>query len=101
MLMHTPPTQCDSKKCRHHRHDPCPVHLVPKAGCTSLQDSAHFKNEQRKQAQVDAKIAKLKQQASELTQAELAGLSQSLQQRIACLEASRDLSRTWIHGALW
>ena len=66
--------------------------------CPLLQDSAHFKNEQRKQAQGEAKIAKLKQQASQLTQAELAALDNSLQQRIACLEATRDLSRTWIHG---
>jgi hypothetical protein len=37
-----------------------------------LQDSAHFKNEQRKQAQVDARIAQLKARAASIPQAELA-----------------------------
>jgi hypothetical protein len=37
-----------------------------------LQNSAHFANEQRKQAQTDARIARLKAQAAQLTPAQLA-----------------------------
>eukprot|EP00878_Enallax_costatus_P028564 GHUV01030860.1.p1 GENE.GHUV01030860.1~~GHUV01030860.1.p1 ORF type:complete len:153 (+),score=55.75 GHUV01030860.1:397-855(+) len=37
------------------------------------KDSAHFRNEQRKQAQVDAKIAQLKAKVAALSTAELAG----------------------------
>lgn len=36
-----------------------------------LQDSPHFKNEQRKQAQTDARIQKLRTKAKAITQAEL------------------------------
>jgi hypothetical protein len=38
-----------------------------------LQGSAHFKNEERKQTQTDARIAQIKAQAVKLTAAELAG----------------------------
>jgi hypothetical protein len=37
-----------------------------------LQNSAHFANEQRKQAQTDARIARLKVQAAQVTPAQLA-----------------------------
>ncbi len=37
------------------------------------EDSAHFKNEQRKQAQTEERIARLKKQAAGLTQGQLAG----------------------------
>ena len=38
----------------------------------AVQNSAHFANEQRKQAQTDARIARLKAQAAQLTPAQLA-----------------------------
>jgi hypothetical protein len=38
--------------------------------------SAHFKNEQRKQAQVDARIAVLQARAAALTDAELSAYEQ-------------------------
>lgn len=51
--------------------------LVAHAAANKLlcipQDSAHFKNEQRKQAQIDAKIAQLKAKAAAFSPAELAG----------------------------
>jgi hypothetical protein len=37
-----------------------------------MQNSAHFANEQRKQAQTDARIAHLKAQAAQLTPVQLA-----------------------------
>ena len=39
------------------------------------QNSPHFKNEQRKQKQTDERIAKMKQRAQSISQAELAGLT--------------------------
>jgi hypothetical protein len=38
-----------------------------------VQNSAHFRNEQRKQAQAEERIARLKRQAAALTQGQLAG----------------------------
>ena len=40
--------------------------------CGVFQDSPHFKNEQRKQAQTEARIQKLRTKAKAFTQAELA-----------------------------
>lgn len=45
-----------------------------------MQDSAHFKNEQRKQTQTEERIARLKKQAAALTQGQLAGHSR----RVCC-----------------
>ncbi len=61
------------------------------------KDSDHFRNEQRKQAQVDAKIAGLKSKAVALSPPEVAGHQRLVDQRIAALESTRDLSRVWIH----
>ena len=44
--------------------------------CTCMQDSAHFKNEQRKQAQVDHKIAQLQAQAAALLPSHLSSHQQ-------------------------
>ncbi|PNH03025.1 DNA polymerase kappa [Tetrabaena socialis] len=41
------------------------------------KDSAHYRNEQRKQAQVDARIAKLRERSEHLTPAELAAATRS------------------------
>uniref|UniRef100_A0A383WPR7 DNA polymerase kappa n=1 Tax=Tetradesmus obliquus TaxID=3088 RepID=A0A383WPR7_TETOB len=62
------------------------------------KDSAHFKNEQRKQAQVDVRIAQLKARAASLSQAELAAHQKAADAKLAQLEAGRDLSRTWLHA---
>ncbi|KAF6260719.1 hypothetical protein COO60DRAFT_856036 [Scenedesmus sp. NREL 46B-D3] len=62
------------------------------------KDSAHFKNEQRKQAQVDARIAQLKAKAASISQAELAAHQKAADAKLAQLEAGRDLSRTWLHA---
>ncbi|KIY92783.1 DNA polymerase kappa subunit [Monoraphidium neglectum] len=61
------------------------------------KDSAHFKNEQRKQAAVDEKIARLRQRAAALGPAELAAHTRAVDARVAALEARRDLGRTWLH----
>ena len=61
------------------------------------KDSAHFINEQRKQSQMDAKVAALKEKASLVPASEVARLQRSMDLRAAVLESSRDLSRTWIH----
>lgn len=44
----------------------------PALSSCCMQDSAHFANEQRKQAQTDARIARLKAQAAQLSPAQLA-----------------------------
>eukprot|EP00775_Hariotina_reticulata_P011310 gene11310-11460_t len=59
--------------------------------------SAHFKNEERKQAQTDARIAQIKAQAVKLTAAELAEVRKGVDAKLMVLEAGRDLSRTWLH----
>ena len=59
--------------------------------------SAHFANEQRKQAQVEAKIAALKGQAAQLHDAQLAAHTAVCDTYLATLEATRDLTRTWVH----
>ncbi|KAG2435355.1 hypothetical protein HXX76_007428 [Chlamydomonas incerta] len=61
------------------------------------KDSAHFKNEQRKQASVLERIERMKLQAAAITPAELAAAGRFLDARIAGCEARRDLTRTWLH----
>lgn len=53
-----------------------------------LQDSPHFKNEQRKQAQTDARIQKLRAKAKAVTQAELAASSKCVCCSILSLSTS-------------
>ncbi|GFR48976.1 hypothetical protein Agub_g10994, partial [Astrephomene gubernaculifera] len=62
------------------------------------KDSAHFRNEQRKQAQLAARIERLRARSEALTPAELAAATRSVDSRIAHLESLRDLSRTWLHA---
>ncbi|KAG1657976.1 hypothetical protein FOA52_008036 [Chlamydomonas sp. UWO 241] len=59
--------------------------------------SAHFENEQRKQAQLDEKLRVLKQRAAHVATSELAQHQRALNQKLAQLEATRDLSRVWVH----
>ncbi|KAG2446814.1 hypothetical protein HYH02_008374 [Chlamydomonas schloesseri] len=61
------------------------------------KDSAHFKNEQRKQAGVLERIERMKQRSDALTPAELAAAGRSMDARITGCEARRDLTRTWLH----
>lgn len=61
------------------------------------KDSAHFKNEQRKMEQTEQKIKRMKAQAETLTSAELQNYTSLADIKIAELEATRDLTRTWIH----
>ncbi|GMH35231.1 hypothetical protein BSKO_03099 [Bryopsis sp. KO-2023] len=61
------------------------------------KDSPCFKNEQRKQAQVDEKISRLKAQQKKLSPAELDVFTRKLDGRVAALEAGRDFTRTWLH----
>lgn len=59
--------------------------------------SAHFENEQRKQAQVDAKIERLKSQAAKLTMQQRDQKTKIADEKIAALEIRRDLTCTWMH----
>ena len=43
------------------------------------QNSAHFKNEQRKQAQTEQRIARMRARAARLSPAELAGFTKCVQ----------------------
>jgi hypothetical protein len=61
------------------------------------KDSAHFRNEQRKQTAVQEKIGRLRARAAALSHAELAGHARAADARAVALEARRDLSRSWLH----
>jgi DNA polymerase kappa len=63
----------------------------------AAQDSAHFKNEQRKQRATDEKIAAMRAAAARLGAGELAARLRALDAKIAALEAGRDLTRSWLH----
>ncbi|EFJ44099.1 hypothetical protein VOLCADRAFT_118878, partial [Volvox carteri f. nagariensis] len=72
-----------------------------KAGMESVDkgyDSAHFRNEQRKAAQLATRISQLKARSAAITPAELAAATRAVDQRISSLECRRDLSRTWLHA---
>ena len=61
------------------------------------KDSAHFKNEKRKDEQTDRKVRQLQERERAITKRERAALESRAKARIAELEATRDLSRTWLH----
>ena len=61
------------------------------------KDSAHFQNEQRKMTQTQQKIDKMRKIAASLTPGDLVARAASVNHQIADLEATRDLTRTWIH----
>eukprot|EP00208_Stichococcus_sp_RCC1054_P006025 CAMPEP_0206147638 /NCGR_PEP_ID=MMETSP1473-20131121/34031_1 /ASSEMBLY_ACC=CAM_ASM_001109 /TAXON_ID=1461547 /ORGANISM="Stichococcus sp, Strain RCC1054" /LENGTH=946 /DNA_ID=CAMNT_0053544649 /DNA_START=259 /DNA_END=3099 /DNA_ORIENTATION=+ len=60
------------------------------------KDSAHFRNEQRKQAQTDGKIARLRERAARLSPAELASHLRAADAAVAQAAATRDLTATWL-----
>ncbi|RDX99021.1 DNA polymerase kappa [Mucuna pruriens] len=59
--------------------------------------SKYFQNEERKDAFINHKIDNLRVQCAKLTQADLAYYHKVADRRIVELEASRDLSRIWLH----
>ena len=63
--------------------------------CT--KDSPHFHNEARKEKQTDARIAEMRTHLARLSPRDLAGHARAVDEMVTRLEASRDLSRTWIH----
>ncbi|KAL3138793.1 hypothetical protein ABBQ32_005635 [Trebouxia sp. C0010 RCD-2024] len=61
------------------------------------KDSPHFKNEQRKQAQTEQRIQRLRAKAKALTPPELLASTKAMDRKILALEATRDLTKTWAH----
>ncbi|KAL0041976.1 hypothetical protein WJX79_010785 [Trebouxia sp. C0005] len=61
------------------------------------KDSPHFKNEQRKQAQTEARIKKLRAKAKAIMPAELAASTKAMDRKMLALEATRDLTKVWAH----
>ncbi|TKY71239.1 DNA polymerase kappa [Spatholobus suberectus] len=59
--------------------------------------SKYFQNEERKDAFIKQKIDNLRIQCAKLTQTDLAHYQKVADRRIVELEASRDLSRIWLH----
>lgn len=60
------------------------------------KDSAHFKNEQRKQAQTQERISCLKQRASNISPLDLAHHLRKADTAVADAAATRDLTSTWL-----
>ncbi|KAJ1381624.1 UmuC domain [Sesbania bispinosa] len=59
--------------------------------------SKYFQNEEKKEALIRQKIHNLRLQCAKLTQADLSHYQKVADRRILDLEASRDLSRIWLH----
>ncbi|PNY13131.1 DNA polymerase kappa-like protein [Trifolium pratense] len=59
--------------------------------------SKYFQNEERKEAFIKHKIDNMRLQFANLTQADLSHYQKVADRRILELEASRDLSRIWLH----
>ncbi|XP_061354489.1 DNA polymerase kappa [Gastrolobium bilobum] len=59
--------------------------------------SKYFQNEERKEAFIKQKIDNMQIQCAKLTQADLSHFQKVADRRILELEASRDLSRFWLH----
>ena len=96
-----------AQRLQHRQHTRPPSPLAARRPLTTApppppppparQDSAHFKNEQRKQAAVDQKIAQLRARAARLPASELAARARASDARVAALEAGRELGRRWLH----
>ena len=61
------------------------------------KDSAHYQNEQRKMKQTQERIDRMKATAAALSPEEIASKAAAVDARVAELEATRDLTRTWLH----
>ncbi|KAJ3685530.1 hypothetical protein LUZ61_014694 [Rhynchospora tenuis] len=59
--------------------------------------SKYFENEQRKEAYIKQKIENLGQQRAKLTDKDIAHFQKIAEKKIVELEASRDLTKTWLH----
>jgi hypothetical protein len=107
-----------------HRHHPSPAPAAPppptsaftnaftnaKAGMEGVDremvkrvvhdmsvNSAHFATESRKEAAVEAKILAMKKRAASIRPSALATIKAAVDDRVARMEASRDLTKTWVH----
>ncbi|EEH54530.1 uncharacterized protein MICPUCDRAFT_3251, partial [Micromonas pusilla CCMP1545] len=60
-------------------------------------NSAHFATESRKEAAVEAKILAMKKRAASIRPSALATIKAAVDDRVARMEASRDLTKTWVH----
>jgi len=61
------------------------------------KNSAHYRNENRKEEKVEAKIREMRAAHARLTPEHLARIQRDVDARVKTLEKKRDLSRTWIH----
>lgn len=61
------------------------------------KDSQHFANESRKELAVESRIGKMRAKYERLSRAELGCLRDSVDAKVALLEAGRDSTKTWIH----
>ncbi|KAK6945978.1 DNA polymerase type-Y, HhH motif [Dillenia turbinata] len=59
--------------------------------------SKYFQNEERKEAFIRQKIQNMREQSAKLTATDISHYQKVAEKRILELEASRDLSRTWLH----
>lgn len=77
----------------------CILTLLPPCRCrcptNPRQGTPHYQNEQRKVAQTDARIARMRAALAATPAAALAAAEQRMDARLAELEAGRDLTRTW------
>ena len=61
------------------------------------KNSAHYRNENRKEEKVEAKIREMRAAHARLTPEHLARIQRDVDARVKTLEKMRDVSRTWIH----
>ena len=61
------------------------------------KNSAHYRNENRKEEKVEAKIREMRAAHARLTPEHLARIQRDVDARVKTLEKTRDVSRTWIH----
>eukprot|EP00898_Chlorokybus_atmophyticus_P001489 jgi/Chlat1/2340/Chrsp17S00177 len=70
---------------------------VKKVVYESSRGSAFFINEQRKNEATERRIAQMQKAMAELTPQRIQALERTADRRLIELEASRDLSRVWLH----
>ena len=61
------------------------------------KNSAHYRNENRKEEKVEAKIREMRAARARLTPEQLARIQRTVDAKVKTLERTRDVSRTWIH----
>jgi nucleotidyltransferase/DNA polymerase involved in DNA repair len=70
---------------------------IKKVVYEASKNSPHFKNEQRKEQQVEKKVSQLQARAKDLLDSQVRTLGLKANKHIAELEAARDLTRVWFH----